>query len=176
MVRFPRWGGRGGGRCRGWRRRWRRRRGWSRRGGRRKWPTVQPEAAEDRAEIRSTSNRYLLITFNFTFLYVHFTGAFQKCSIVWSFSLVCFLRACEQKAEQPLSFWHPQVPSKKKPYKVGGNLWEEYRPIWCAWSECNIIITLQSEETCHSQQWHHLIVRWGAVWAEKKQEHDPGQE
>lgn len=168
MVRFPRWGGRGGGRSRGWRRRWRRRRGWSRRGGRRKWPTVQPEAAEDRAEIRSTSNRYLLITFNFT-------GALKKRSIVWSF-LVCFLRACEQKAEQPLSFWHPQVASKKKPYKVGGNLWEEYHPIWCEWSECNMIITLQSEETCHSQQWHHLIVRWGAVWAEKKQEHDPGQE
>ena len=37
---------------------------------------------------------------------------------------VCFLRAREQKTEQPLTFWHPQIPSKKKPYKVGSNLWK----------------------------------------------------
>lgn len=126
MVRFPWWGGRGGGRCRGWRWRWWRwRRRWSGRGGRRKWPTLQPEAAEDCAEIWSTSNWYLLVMFHFTCLNVHFMHALgmlqlQKCSVVGSFSLVFFLRACEQKAEQPLSFWHPQIPSKKKPYKVSG--------------------------------------------------------
>lgn len=34
----------------------------------------------------------------------------------------------------------------------------------------------QSEETCHPQQWHHLIIWWRALWAKEKQEHDSGQE
>lgn len=35
---------------------------------------------------------------------------------------------------------------------------------------------LQSEETRHSQQWHHLIVGRGALWTKEKQEHDASQE
>lgn len=34
---------------------------------------------------------------------------------------------------------------------------------------------LQSEETRHSQQWHHLVVGRGALWTEEKQEHDASQ-
>lgn len=44
-----------------------------------------------------------------------------KGSFVEWLALVFSLRASEQKAEQPFPFWHPQIPSKKKPYKVCGN-------------------------------------------------------
>lgn len=125
MVRFSWWGGRGRRRRRG-RWRWRWRRGWSRRGGRRKRPALQPEAAEDCAEIRSTSNWYLIIHFDWLFcMWVLQKAAgllkLPKCSFVEWLALVFSLRASEQKAEQPFPFWHPQIPSKKKPYKVCGN-------------------------------------------------------
>ena len=46
--------------------------------------------------------------------------------------------------------------------------------LWCD-TESRFLTLLQSEETCHSQQWHHLVIWWRAVWAAEKQKHDPGQ-
>lgn len=54
----------------------------------------------------------------------------------------------------------------------------EKRYVSAEWynSDSWFVTPLQSEETRHSQQWHHLIFWWRTLWAQKKQEHDSGQE